>query len=109
MFLSMNHPCHLCQVRRRRREANSAKFCQSSEFKYLKLDHPCQPADKYSHPDIVGVVAYLWRRDEELEMMARDDGEEGLNVGLEHSCCSLDLTSSGVSHDPSELENSFLV
>lgn len=42
-------------------------------------------------------------------MMARDDGEEGLNVGLEHSCCSLDLTSSGVFHDLSELENSFLV
>ena len=30
--------------------ASSAKF---EEFKYPKLDHPCRPADKCSHPDIV--------------------------------------------------------
>ena len=32
---------------------NSSSSAKCEEFKYQKLDHPCRPADKCSHPDIV--------------------------------------------------------
>ena len=48
--LTPTHCSRPCPAYLGRIASSSAKF---REFKYSKLDHPCRPADKCSHPDIV--------------------------------------------------------